>query len=128
MEADFHRRELKTMMIYNNSPLMRHIPNVSRSGKDTIYTFPNTTPENDDCCKTTPNKNAEEKNRNPGFTSMLSLMRITFSSSQIEGRCFRNNSETKPGEQTVSPKKGLNARFGTQEELPYICNPSRRTN
>ena len=65
----------------------------------------------------------EEKNKNPGFTSMLSLMKITFSSSQIEGRCFRNNSETKQAEQTVIPSKGLNSRFGTQEELPYICRP-----
>jgi len=70
-----------------------------------------------------------KKNKDFFFVNQLTLMKMTFSSSQIEGKCLKSLSDTKD-DKSLSPLKPtlskLVKNFSTFEELPQIYNPSKK--
>lgn len=112
------------MMLYNNNPL-KYVQNKPPSlEKSSIYTY-----EDANGSKTTAHKTTETKGKQVGFGSMLSLMKMTFSSSQIEGRCLGDLSEYK-NENKVSEtlNSGSINHLNTNEELTSVFQPMRVAN
>lgn len=66
----------------------------------------------------------QKKNKDLYFVNVFGLMKCSFSSSQIEGKCLRKLSDVKDEEKSkdIGLLRGLN-HFGTHEELPQIFGP-----
>jgi len=69
-----------------------------------------------------------KKNKDFFFVNQLTLMKNTFSSSQIEGKCLKSLTDT--NDKSISPLKRTPPRllkqFSTFEELPQIFNSSKK--
>ena len=73
---------------------------------------------------------SKKNNKDFFFVNQLTLMKkMTFSSSQIEGKCLKSLTDTKD-EKSISPLRPTPPRllkqFSTFEELPQIFNSSKK--